>query len=345
MGKIEFTVTRKECKFLDPRNNWDCVVVPIEIRRDPLTGRTARICHFRVGKWKSPDFSAVISGTEVWCPFCPDKVLEKTPRFPEEILPEGRLIRQDSVLFPNLAPYDGISAVVSIGPEHFLPMTGFSVERLVNAFGLCFSFFERLRERKHPEAVHPLIMWNYMPASGSSVIHPHLQILSSSSSPNLLRERDGAALNYYRKTGRNFWDDFIEEERGGERYIARTGRIHWISAFAPSGVAGDVLAIVKEAHTFFDLPEEDLTALCEGFTRVMAAYEDFGMASFNLALYQGSLENDHSCLHAVFSPRTYFYQKLGTPDTGAIRHLFDEPIVMSYPEEIALHIRSFFERA
>ena len=34
-------------------------------------------------QWEKPDFEALVAGTETWCPFCADKVLEVTPRFPQ----------------------------------------------------------------------------------------------------------------------------------------------------------------------------------------------------------------------------------------------------------------------
>ena len=44
--------------------------------------------------------------TPARCPFCPGRVLEVTPRFPPQLVAEGRLTRGDLVLFPNQAPYD-----------------------------------------------------------------------------------------------------------------------------------------------------------------------------------------------------------------------------------------------
>ena len=103
---MKFEVIQRETIILDPKNNMARKSIPSEIRKDPLTGRSSRICHFMALKWDKPDFEKLIAGTEQWCPFCPDKVLQVTPSFPEEILPEGRIISDDMVLFPNIAPYD-----------------------------------------------------------------------------------------------------------------------------------------------------------------------------------------------------------------------------------------------
>jgi len=100
---MNFTAHQKETIILDPGNNGARKAIPSEIRRDPLTGRSARICHFTKLQWEKPDFEKLVAGTEKICPFCPDKVLQITPGFPEEILPEGRLFADDMILFPNIA--------------------------------------------------------------------------------------------------------------------------------------------------------------------------------------------------------------------------------------------------
>ncbi|UCF89729.1 MAG: hypothetical protein JSW39_15610, partial [Desulfobacterales bacterium] len=81
---MKFEAIQRPAVILDPRNNMASKTIPVEIRKDPLTGRTSRICHFMKLKWKKPDFDKLIAGTDRMCPFCPDKVREVTPRFPEE---------------------------------------------------------------------------------------------------------------------------------------------------------------------------------------------------------------------------------------------------------------------
>ena len=102
---MKFASIKKETVMLNPQQDMEERRIPSEIRIDPLTGRSARICHFMKLKWERPDFDAMVAGTEVYCPFCPDKVLEVTPYFSRDILPEGRMQKGDMVLFPNLAPW------------------------------------------------------------------------------------------------------------------------------------------------------------------------------------------------------------------------------------------------
>ena len=131
---MKFEAIKRKTIILDPGNDMQPKRIPSEIRRDPLTGKTSRICHFRPLKWNKPDLDQLIAETEKTCPFCPDRVLKVTPCFPEDIVPEGRLVLDDKVLFPNIAPYDILSAVATLGNRHYIPMTDFEPERRISAY-------------------------------------------------------------------------------------------------------------------------------------------------------------------------------------------------------------------
>ena len=242
---MKFESRRKETLLLNPREDMALNAIPSEIRKDPLTGRTARICHFMKLKWEKPDFDELVAKGGSFCPFCPENVLRVTPCFPEDIVPEGRMTRGDMVLFPNLAPYDSLGAVATLGSAHFIPMTQIEPQRIVDGLNLAFDFFRRVEAIDHPEAVYHIVNWNYMPAAGSSLIHTHLQVFSTSSAPNLMREELEAARAYMQDNGSNFWDDLVAaEQSSGDRYLGAIGRTAWLTAYAPMGVAGDVLAVV-----------------------------------------------------------------------------------------------------
>jgi galactose-1-phosphate uridylyltransferase len=343
MKGIAFKTIKKETVILDPKDNMARKVIPSEIRMDPLTGRNSRICHFMALKWEKPDLQKLVAGTESWCPFCPDKVLKVTPSFPEDILPEGRLMAGDMILFPNLAPYDSLSAVATMGSRHFIPLADLTADLIARAFGLAMVFFRKIHETGHPESVYHLINWNYMPASGSSLIHPHLQVFASSVAPNLMREELEAAKGYKTINGTNYWDDLVRIEAAeGKRYLGRIGRTSWLSVYAPLGVAGDVLAVVDSARSTLELTEDDLFDLSLGLTKAMAAYDRMGIYNFNMKLFTGAEGDDHARVHLLFSPRTFFNQTLGATDIGAIRNLYNEPICMAFPEEINDMLKTAF---
>ena len=341
---MNFETVSRETVILDPGNRMARKAIASEIRRDPLTGRTARICHFMALKWEKPDFDKLVAGTEQWCPFCPDKVMKVTPCFPEEIVAEGRMVLDDKVLFPNIAPYDSLGAVATLGAQHYIPMTQIEPQRIAGALRLAMSFFRRIHELKHSESVYHLINWNYMPASGSSLIHPHLQVFATAFAPNLMREELEAAKSYLEANGTNYWDDLVAAEtKSGERFLANIGRTHWFSAYAPMGVAGDVLAVVEGVACTIELTDEDLLDIATGLTRAMAAYDKMGIYNFNMNFFTGASGNEFARLHLVFSPRTFFNQTLGTPDIGALRNLYNETLCMALPEEINRTLKPEFQ--
>ncbi len=341
---IEFKAIEKETVLLNPKKNMEPRKIPSQVRFDPLTGRSARICHFMKLEWEKPDLTDLALESQANCPFCPQYVEKITPCFPPEILPEGRLKQNDMILFPNLAPYDSVGAVATMADRHLAPMTAFSERRMAAAFGLALEFFRRLEAARHPESVYHLVNWNYMPPAGSSVIHPHLQVFATSTAPNLMRQELEAAKTFAKKHNACFWEKLVEHEAAnGRRYLGKIGNTHWFMAYAPMGVAGDVIAVVQDAVSTVDLSEKHLLELGRGLQKIMAAYDKMGIYSFNMNFFTGRRQDTFNRFHLVFSPRTFFNQALGTTDIGALRNLYNETLCMAYPEEIAASLRPFFD--
>lgn len=184
---MQFQAHQRETHMLNPQKDMEPRSIRSEIRTDPLTGRTARICHFMELKWEKPDFDQIVQGTDKFCPFCPDHILKVTPCFPEDVLPQGRMQQDDMVLFPNIAPYDSLSAVATMSSTHYIPTQELTADRIARALKFVMGFFRHLHDSGHPESVYHVVNWNYMPPSGSSLIHPHLQVFASSFAPYLMR--------------------------------------------------------------------------------------------------------------------------------------------------------------
>ena len=340
---MKFKAIKKETVIRNPQEDMAERRIPSEIRIDPLTGRTARICHFMKLHWEKPDFEALVAGTEAWCPFCADKVLKVTPCFPADLIPEGRLQKDDMVIFPNIAPYDSLGAVATFGARHYIPMTAFEPAQMASAFGFAQDFFRRVEAAGHPESVyhhHQLELH----AAGRKHTHssPPAGLL------HFLRAQPDAPGTGGLKaiwtardptSGMIWW---LPRSKSDERYLGKIGRTHWMTAFAPMGVAGDVLAVVEDARCTLDLNGPDLLDLASGLAKVMAEYDKMGIYSFNMNFFTGAKTDDHFRFHLLFSPRTFFSQKLGTPDVGALRNLFNETLCMAYPEEIKELLRPGF---
>jgi len=342
---MRFEAVTKDATFLDPFNNMSPRTITVEVRRDPLTGRTSRVCRFRSPKWQKPDLDKLAAGTEATCPFCPNLVKKVTPAFTPDITPEGRWAEEDVVLFPNIAPYDGLSVVATLGERHSAPMTEIEPELIARTWGLILKFFRRLEEIGHPESVYHLMNWNFMPPAGSSIIHPHIQAVATSSAPNFLREKLKAAGEYQAEHQTNFWDDLVKAERDGPRWLGRIGRTSWLSAFAPQGVMGDVTAVVDDISSTLDLTEADLADLAAGTVKALAAYDKMGVYSFNQGFYAGTRADGQIRVHATLSPRTPLNPAIGTSDINSIQYVQGDGFCLVSPEELNKAVREEFQAA
>jgi hypothetical protein len=174
---IVFRKEIKQGRQYDPRHNFALSTIASEIRYDPLTGDSGRLCHFLFNSAPPTDLSALIANSAVTCPFCPGAVDKVTPRFPEDLLPEGRLRHGAAVLFPNLFPYDDVSAVAVISECHFHPLEDIPKQIIVDGITIARKFLRRI-EAGHRESADPgygIVVWNYLPPAGASQVHPHMR--------------------------------------------------------------------------------------------------------------------------------------------------------------------------
>ncbi|MBX5465286.1 MAG: hypothetical protein IRZ26_07020 [Clostridia bacterium] len=263
---------------------------------------------------------------------------EVTPKFPPDLLPEGRLVRGEAILFPNLSPYDEQSAVAVLTREHHVPLGGFRAERLADGFLACAEYFRRAGGGRGE--VYGLVSWNYMPPSGSTQIHPHLQAFLTETPGNALEQELEASRRWAAAAGRPYWAELVEaEERLGERFVARGRASVWLTAFVSQGPLSDLLVVFPGRSTLAELPEEAVAELAEGLVQALRYLAGRGVSSFNLAFFPAAGERDDFWLHLRLSPRLYLAPRLGASDISSLQHLYQEPYMIWTPEELAAGLR------
>ena len=310
-----------------------------EIRWDPLTGESARVSHFVGFRLVPVDFSREIEESRARCPFCPARVFQSTPRFPPELVPAGRVERGEAVVLPNISPYDEHSAVAVMSKEHFLAPSDFTPQLLCDAFLACIDYFDRIAHL--PGADFPLICWNYMPAAGSSQVHPHLQVYATDVPGNLLASELAASRRYFEIEGRSYWTDLIdEEERRGERPVARGEHTAWLTAFVSLSPLADTLVIFPEARTIRDLSTEAVVELSRGLAQNLGYLGAQGVYSFSLGWFPGPPKGDHFRLHVRLTPRLYIAPQVWCTDASTLNFVYREPFMIRTPEELARDLRS-----
>jgi len=335
---IHFERQQKFARYLDPRTGYQEKTIACEIRRDPLTGRSGRVAHGLGFRIQPLDVAPLVAASKPSCPFCPDRLFKVTPKFPSEIVPEGRLQRGEAVVFPNLVPYDEHSAVTVMSQEHYVPPGAFTHAQLFDAFRVSQDYLHAVH--RHSQTPYPLVFWNYFPASGGTQIHPHLQILATDTPGSAIEEELRCSSHYYREHGRSYWEDLlVEEERLEERWVGRGVHSAWMTSFVSRSLLADTLILFPEIQTFLELTDEGLDEFCRGLGQALGHLASQGVYSFNLAWFSGVVGSQEMCLHARLSPRLYLTQSIWGTDTTSLQHLYQEHFMVQTPEVVAAGLR------
>jgi galactose-1-phosphate uridylyltransferase len=317
--------------------------IPIESRLDPLTGRSCRLVRFSLERIIKTDLAAIEKRSrELPCPFCPPLVEQITPRFPPDLVPEGIIRRGKAVAFPNTGPYDVSSAVIVVSDEHFVPLTKFNLETVHNALLAALTCIKSVK-KADATVKHHFIAWNYMPPSGGSLVHPHLQVNAGCRPTNFQKLLLEASRKYRRKNGTNYWSDLLEQERRtGERYIGRIGGTQWLTSFAPRGRLSDILVLFAGKASVAELSEEDLRDLSAGLLKVFRYIDELNLVSFNMSTYSG-FDKGQFWAQARITPRgLLLYSPIETSDQFYYQLMQDENICILSPEAACRRMKERF---
>jgi UDPglucose--hexose-1-phosphate uridylyltransferase len=264
-------------EMLDPGSGMP-VRTTIEVRFDPLTGHSSRILPER-GLLPASDMDLAAFGrqTQASCPFCPDRIEKLTPMLMPDIHPGGRITRGEAVLFANLHAYSSHSAVSVYSPRlHYLPLRDMTQRLLADNLAAQVAFAQAVIAAE-PGSRWASINANHMLPSGSSLFHPHMQGIVDAHPTTLQRLLAGVPAERF--------GAYLEaERRGGERYLADTGRVHWLASFAPIAPA-ELRALLPGVASPAELTGDLVEELAHGLAVALGGYAEMGLSSFNFALY------------------------------------------------------------
>lgn len=344
-GPIRFERETLQAKMLkaDALGKTTEKMIPIELRFDPLDGHTCRLVGYDLNRIRRPDLSGTIQKSlQIGCPFCVPAIEEIVPRFSAEIAPNGTIRRGQALAFPNVRPYDSYSAVVVISRDHFIALNDFTLDILVNAMMAARTYIDKV-QLADSKAKYHFIAWNYLPPSGGSVVHPHMQCNLGYFPTFYHRQILQASKSYREKNGTNFWKDLVEQEIDREeRYVGAIGHTHWLTGFAPKGRIMDVLAIFEGKTSITELSEQDIYDFATGLLQVFRCIDELNLLSFNLSTYSGT-DKDQFWAHARIIPRSFLlYSSIETSDYFYYQALHDENICILSPETACRKLKGYF---
>jgi len=336
--EIKFERYHLQSDFLSPLKGFESVSVPTEVRIDPLTKRKSRIITFGLPSKGKFDFSQMIRESK-GCIFCPESVLFKTPKFLGEIIPEGRISIGHAVGFPNLFPAGTYGSVVVLCQEHFINLNQFKPEIYEEGLSVAIEII-----RKTMAFDQNIRYWqisqNFLLPGGSSILHPHLQVVGDPIPTNEMEWLIDAGSSYYQRNKTLYWNDLIQIEKGiGERYITTIGKVHWFVSYAPIGF-NEVCGIVEGFGSITDIGKEEISSLARGIVLTLKYYYDKDLNSFNIAIYSISDEVSHQLLIRIISrtPIQSYYLN----DWTSFEVLQSELTSNIFPEELCHEIRPYF---
>jgi galactose-1-phosphate uridylyltransferase len=344
----------KTTKFLSPLKNFAAETQEIEYRKDLFTGIECRINIQRSKRVKqasstqenSAEVTAMINKTKENCFFCPGNLEKNTPKFTG--LNEERIMVGESCAFPNLFPFGLYHGVATFSTAHFLDLPQFSSELILNNLKASILFMEKA-SRQEPKAKYPVWSWNHLPSAAASIVHPHTQILIDGEPTPFQFKLIENSRKYFAQTGQNYWLKLITEEKETkERFIGEVGNkdneVVVLASYAPVG-NNEVLLIFKNASTFSELNEEQLSSFAACLVKILRGYSERGVNAFNVTTYAGSMDKkdkDYYTLHARIISRPNF-QTLYTNDVGFMEKFHYAWIIETKPEDVACHISKYFK--
>jgi galactose-1-phosphate uridylyltransferase len=342
-SRIQFQAYESQSTFLHPRKGFTPVTERFEVRVDPLTGRTGHFSHFGAIKPQKLDLESYATPEiKGFCPFCLENRDRVTPKFTQDVLPEGRLARNEACLIPNLFPYDIHSGVLIMTGPHVVPLVEMSEKRVFDALCLGVQFLKRIKAI-HPELPYHIMTWNYMPPSGGGLVHPHQQYFATPYPGNQFMDELRASEAFHGSNGSDYWSELIEAERAkGERHISQIGLSCWLSSFVSFGILGEVMCIFPEVFTVDQFTEDHAGNLAAGLMNIFKYYLATNIFSFNASLFFGPDGQRSFACHFRITARTFLNMRDYAPDLNFFQALLGEPVSVMMPEDLCTALKEYF---
>ncbi len=293
----------------------------LQYREEHYTRLTCRISPDRLNR--HIDQSSYVPENSGPCPFCRENIFSVTPTFQDGT----RIIRGESVTFPNLFPFGEGHIVTVITHDHFVQT--FTHKQVADAI---FSQIEALENTDG----YPSINWNFLPSAGASLVHPHMQGLSDSRPSRIVDLYLGASQQYSRDHNRNYWEAVRAEETESDRYLFGD-EILWSAHAVPVGereIRGILpISSLGDMAGYVDL-------MTQGILEIISLYRKLCTYAFNLSIFFDKKEENHgfSAFCSIISRINP--NRLSTSDSAFMERLHLEPVILTLPEDLGKYYRN-----
>jgi galactose-1-phosphate uridylyltransferase len=337
---IEFKRLVESSTYLDPFHNFEPFEAKSEIRWDPLTGLTARIMNFPARRMPRFDPAPLVAASiAARCPFCEENAA-MTARLDPAMFGSAQVVDGEVRVIPNLLAFDKYSFVAIMCRDHYLDMAALASRGcVVKGIEALAGVFRQVWE-KDPSARYCSVNCNYMPMSGGSLIHPHIQGIAGEQPTNYQRLMIEKSAEFRAAQKAVFWDALEEEEvRLGERAVGRTGSVFWYVPFSPR--ANIDIGCIFRAPSLDALDGADWADFGEGLNKVLAYLDRENVGSFNLSIFSAPGDEDHFRVNGRIVARR-FLPPVNAADVSYFEKLHMETACMVVPENVAARLREMW---
>jgi UDPglucose--hexose-1-phosphate uridylyltransferase len=293
----------------------------VQFREEQFTGFRCRISPDRSKRHRDHQTFAPPAPED--CPFCRDRIFSVTPPFPDGM----RIIRGESVTFPNMFPFGQGHVVTVLTRDHYVER--FSRQQILD--GLLSQIEALCRYDGYPS-----INWNFLPSAGASLVHPHMQGLCDLRPSRIAGQYLGVSRDYRSSHGGCYWDVLKEAEKASERYLFGD-EIVWAAHAVPVGereIRGYLpISTIDELEPYADL-------LARGILEVIAMYRKLGTYAFNLAVFFDNPGTDNGFRAFCSIISRINPNPSSTSDSAFMERLHLEPVIMTLPEDLGALYRN-----
>ena len=243
-------------------------------------------CPFCIGNEdRTPEAEAIYGGPDNWR-------IRVVPNKFAALTPDGDTRREEWKLFRKTHGY-GRHEVVIETPLHnkFIPfMDNEHIEQLIKAY----------RDRYHalkkdPDIKIILIFKNHGLGAGTSLEHPHTQIVASPIVPPFIRRRYEIATQHFDNTGRCLYCDILADEaETPERIIMETDRFIALHPFASHYPFETWIMPKVHKSSFGDISEDevkDLSKVLKGI--LLKLYVGLENPDYNFIIHTAPVDDEH----------------------------------------------------
>lgn len=289
-----------------------------ELRQDPTTKEWVVIA---IERAKRPDqfrdrakIEPVSSPKERLCPFCPGNELLT----PEEVLAlrdsgekdqPGWRVRVVPNKFAALTPREstqrhdygrffhsldgfGYHEVIIESPDHdgILPLM--SDQQILELLHTYCQRYEALR--KDPRVKLILLFRNHGRQAGTSLEHPHSQLVATPIIPFHIRQKYEVAVRHYDDTGHCLYCDVVDEEKAaGKRVVLETPRLLVFHPFASQVPFETWIAPKHHNSCFARIGFEEKLELASVLRQILRGlYDALDNPDFNLIVHTAPVEDE-----------------------------------------------------